>query len=352
TSTGSTGAGWWCWSTWCGARGHAARPVPPGTAAPTGVPRPRHRDARPAAPPGAADAGGLPVLHERHAARRVLSARPPRARAARAHRGRVRPPARVERGRRDRRNAGGGAAAGPVRYGAAAAHRPVIETCTHLSLALARAPWVAVATMVVFGSHASPWGILSVSWRQRVVPDALRGRVNSGYYLFAGGRFGRGRARRRARGPRARHHGAVLDRLRRDGRAHRGGVAALHPGVARPLPAPAGPRRVAEHPARLVDRQHRLVLAELLADRHPRVLLVDRAAGRRHVEREPEHGSIASDSDLFCSRGLCWAHGPLPHGAHPRGGVRVADARRRRGAQAAAQAGGAGRRGRAVRGLA
>ncbi|QYN32901.1 MFS transporter [Pseudonocardia sp. DSM 110487] len=63
----------------------------------------------------------------------------------------------------------------------------VIETCTHLSLALARVPWVAVATMVVFGVHASLWGILSLSWRQRVVPDALRGRVNSGYFLFSVG---------------------------------------------------------------------------------------------------------------------------------------------------------------------
>jgi MFS family permease len=63
----------------------------------------------------------------------------------------------------------------------------VIETCTHLSLALTRVAWVAVATMVVFGAHASLWGILSMSWRQRVVPDALRGRVNSGYFLFSVG---------------------------------------------------------------------------------------------------------------------------------------------------------------------
>ncbi len=63
----------------------------------------------------------------------------------------------------------------------------VIETCTHLSLALARVPWVAIATMVVFGAHASQWGILSLSWRQRVVPDELRGRVNSGYFLFSVG---------------------------------------------------------------------------------------------------------------------------------------------------------------------
>jgi predicted MFS family arabinose efflux permease len=63
----------------------------------------------------------------------------------------------------------------------------VIETCTHLSLALTRTPWVAIATMVVFGAHASLWGVMTVSWRQRVVPDALRGRVNSGYFLFSVG---------------------------------------------------------------------------------------------------------------------------------------------------------------------
>ncbi len=63
----------------------------------------------------------------------------------------------------------------------------VIETCTHLSLALTRLPWVAVTTMVIFGAHASLWGILTLSWRQRVVPDALRGRVNSGYFLFSVG---------------------------------------------------------------------------------------------------------------------------------------------------------------------
>jgi predicted MFS family arabinose efflux permease len=73
------------------------------------------------------------------------------------------------------------------RFGAAVLLRTglVIETCTHLSLALARAPWVAITTMVVFGAHASVWGALTLSWRQRVVPDALRGRVNSCYFLFA-----------------------------------------------------------------------------------------------------------------------------------------------------------------------
>ena len=75
------------------------------------------------------------------------------------------------------------------RFGAAIVLRAglMIETCTHLSLALARAPWIAVVTMLVFGAHASVWGAISVSWRQRVVPDALRGRVNSGYFLFSVG---------------------------------------------------------------------------------------------------------------------------------------------------------------------
>jgi MFS family permease len=35
--------------------------------------------------------------------------------------------------------------------------------------------------------HASLWGVITLSWRQRVVPDALRGRVNSVYFLFAVG---------------------------------------------------------------------------------------------------------------------------------------------------------------------
>ncbi|MEN3269788.1 MFS transporter [Pseudonocardia sp.] len=76
-----------------------------------------------------------------------------------------------------------------ARFGAALLLRVglVIETLTHLSLGLARAPWVAVVTMAVFGAHASLWGVITLSWRQRVVPDALRGRVNSVYFLFAVG---------------------------------------------------------------------------------------------------------------------------------------------------------------------
>ncbi|MEJ3659162.1 MFS transporter [Actinomycetes bacterium KLBMP 9759] len=74
-----------------------------------------------------------------------------------------------------------------ARFGASALVRAglVIETCTHLSLALVTAPWAAMATLVVFGAHGSVLGVIITSWRQRVVPDVLRGRVNSGYFLFS-----------------------------------------------------------------------------------------------------------------------------------------------------------------------
>jgi len=55
----------------------------------------------------------------------------------------------------------------------------IIETFTHLSLALTTAAPVAVAIMVVFGAHAFVWGSTSVTVRQRAVPDALQGRVSS-----------------------------------------------------------------------------------------------------------------------------------------------------------------------------
>jgi MFS family permease len=60
----------------------------------------------------------------------------------------------------------------------------VIETFTHLSLALTRSPAVALAVMVVFGAHATIWGTTSTAVRQRAVPDALLGRV-TGVYTVA-----------------------------------------------------------------------------------------------------------------------------------------------------------------------
>ncbi|MET9313097.1 MFS transporter [Kribbella sp. NPDC003505] len=63
----------------------------------------------------------------------------------------------------------------------------VVETTVHLILALTRSPWVAGATMAVFGVHAVVWGIVSTTTRQLATPDALMGRVNSVYLLASVG---------------------------------------------------------------------------------------------------------------------------------------------------------------------
>jgi predicted MFS family arabinose efflux permease len=55
----------------------------------------------------------------------------------------------------------------------------IIETLTHLGLALTTTPWVALAIFFVFGAHAFVWGTTSVTIRQRAVPTALQGRVGS-----------------------------------------------------------------------------------------------------------------------------------------------------------------------------
>jgi len=57
----------------------------------------------------------------------------------------------------------------------------LIETFTHLSLAITRSPLVALATLVVFGAHAFIWGTTSTVVRQRAVPDELLGRVGGVY---------------------------------------------------------------------------------------------------------------------------------------------------------------------------
>jgi MFS family permease len=57
----------------------------------------------------------------------------------------------------------------------------LIETGTHLSLALTTSPTVALATLVVFGAHAFVWGTTSTVVRQRAVPDELLGRVGGVY---------------------------------------------------------------------------------------------------------------------------------------------------------------------------
>jgi len=55
----------------------------------------------------------------------------------------------------------------------------IIETLTHLALALTTVPWVALVIFLVFGAHAFVWGTTSVTIRQRAVPTRLQGRVGS-----------------------------------------------------------------------------------------------------------------------------------------------------------------------------
>ena len=55
----------------------------------------------------------------------------------------------------------------------------VIETFTHLSLAVTRSPALAMAIFFVFGAHAFIWGTTSATVRQRAVPTELQGRVGS-----------------------------------------------------------------------------------------------------------------------------------------------------------------------------
>ena len=55
----------------------------------------------------------------------------------------------------------------------------VLETLTHLALALTTSPAVALTIFFAFGVHALVWGTTSVTIRQRAVPTALQGRVGS-----------------------------------------------------------------------------------------------------------------------------------------------------------------------------
>ena len=64
----------------------------------------------------------------------------------------------------------------------------LIETGTHLVLALTTSAVVALGILVVFGAHAFVWGTTSTAVRQRAVPDELLGRVNGVYTVaFTGG---------------------------------------------------------------------------------------------------------------------------------------------------------------------
>lgn len=55
----------------------------------------------------------------------------------------------------------------------------VLETLTHLALALTTSLAVALAVLFVFGVHAFVWGATSMTVRQRAVPSELQGRVGA-----------------------------------------------------------------------------------------------------------------------------------------------------------------------------
>jgi len=59
----------------------------------------------------------------------------------------------------------------------------IIETFTHLALALTTLAWVAMVVMFVFGAHAFVWGTTSRTVRMRAVPTELQGRVGSVYLV-------------------------------------------------------------------------------------------------------------------------------------------------------------------------
>lgn len=60
----------------------------------------------------------------------------------------------------------------------------LIETTTHLALALTTTAAIALLTLGVFGAHAFVWGTTSTVVRQRAVPNELLGRV-TGIYRVA-----------------------------------------------------------------------------------------------------------------------------------------------------------------------
>lgn len=59
----------------------------------------------------------------------------------------------------------------------------IVETCTHLTLAITRTPAVALAVFFVFGIHEAAWGTTSITVRQRAVPTEFQGRVSSVYMV-------------------------------------------------------------------------------------------------------------------------------------------------------------------------
>ena len=59
----------------------------------------------------------------------------------------------------------------------------IIETVTHLTLALTSTAAVAIGIFVVFGMHEAAWGTTALTIRQRAVPTEFQGRVASVYLV-------------------------------------------------------------------------------------------------------------------------------------------------------------------------
>lgn len=59
----------------------------------------------------------------------------------------------------------------------------IIETATHLTLALTTTPFVALGIFFVFGIHEAAWGTTAATIRQRAVPTEFQGRVASVYLV-------------------------------------------------------------------------------------------------------------------------------------------------------------------------
>ncbi len=54
-----------------------------------------------------------------------------------------------------------------------------LEVVMHLALAFTRQGWIAILIMFVFGAYAFVWGTISMTTRQRAVPQKFQGRVGS-----------------------------------------------------------------------------------------------------------------------------------------------------------------------------
>lgn len=62
-----------------------------------------------------------------------------------------------------------------------------IEALSPALIALSRGPWLAGVSFALFGFHALVWDAILISERQRLTPDALRGRVSGAYRMLISG---------------------------------------------------------------------------------------------------------------------------------------------------------------------